>query len=165
MYKSVEQSFFYYDQKANNLDISSIILGSDAFADDEMFQITFKAKGNGTLDLTDIELDFRDASNGTLDVGFDVAKQVEVPTTFALSQNYPNPFNPTTNIDFSLPVASNYALTIYNVTGQVVERFSGYSEAGTVTITWDAGRYGSGVYFYKLDAGKFTDTRKMVLIK
>ena len=165
MYKSVDQSFFYYDQKTDNLDVSSIILGSDAFAGEEMFQITFKAKGTGSLDLTDIELDFRDAANGMMDVGFDVAKLVEVPTTFALSQNYPNPFNPSTNIDFSLPVASNYSLTIYNVTGQVVETFAGYSEAGTVTITWDAGRYSSGVYFYKLDASNFSETRKMVLIK
>jgi hypothetical protein len=165
MYQSIDQSFFYYDEKSGNLDISSIILGNDAFAGDDMLQITFKAKASGSINLTDIELDFRDGANGAIDAGFDVAKLVEIPETFSLSQNYPNPFNPSTKINFSLPVASSYALTIYNVTGQVVHRFSGHADAGTVTVTWEAGRYSSGVYFYKLDAGNFTETRKMVLIK
>lgn len=88
-----------------------------------------------------------------------------LPTEFALFQNYPNPFNPTTTIGFSLPVASDYSLKIYNVTGQLVRSFGGHAEAGNHSIEWEASNYSSGVYFYKLEADKFTETKKMVLIK
>jgi hypothetical protein len=88
-----------------------------------------------------------------------------LPTNFALSQNYPNPFNPSTVISFSLPTRSEYSLSVYNVTGQVVATFAGVEEAGTVELVWDAGQLASGVYFYRLQAGNFTDTKKMVLLK
>lgn len=88
-----------------------------------------------------------------------------LPTEFALSQNYPNPFNPTTTIDFALAQAGEYELAIYNVLGQSVDNFSGFSEQGNVSVEWDASRLASGVYFYKLTAGDFTDTKKMMLIK
>jgi hypothetical protein len=89
-----------------------------------------------------------------------------VPTDYELSQNYPNPFNPTTKISVSLKQAGDYALTIYNVQGQVVQVISG-SVAGPerVEITWDASSLASGVYFYKLTAGNFTDTKKAVFLK
>jgi hypothetical protein len=88
-----------------------------------------------------------------------------IPAEFALHQNYPNPFNPTTTISFSLPIAADYTLTIYNVSGQQVEQFVGSHEAGVVEIAWEAGDLASGVYFYKLVAGSFSDTKKMVLLK
>ena len=88
-----------------------------------------------------------------------------LPTNYSLSQNYPNPFNPSTVISFTLPTRSEYTLSIYNVTGQVVQTFSGVEEAGTVDLTWEAGQLASGVYFYRLQAGNFTDTKKMVLLK
>jgi hypothetical protein len=96
-----------------------------------------------------------------------LAKEVELPTEFALNQNYPNPFNPTTRISFALPTNSDYTLTIYNVTGQKVTEFTGSHEAGEVVIDVDAANYSSGVYFYKLiaDNGRFTETKKMVLVK
>ena len=85
--------------------------------------------------------------------------------TFSLAQNYPNPFNPTTSIAFSLPVASDYDLTIYNVSGQTIATFSGTEQAGHVVLEWHADDLASGVYFYRLDAGSFSDTKKMVLLK
>jgi len=88
-----------------------------------------------------------------------------IPSDFALNQNYPNPFNPTTTIGFALPTACNYTLTVYNVSGQEVERFAGTHEAGIVEIEWDAGSLASGIYFYKLTADNFTATKKMVLLK
>jgi len=96
-----------------------------------------------------------------------LAKEVELPTEFALNQNYPNPFNPKTVISFALPTTSDYTLTIYNVTGQKVTEFAGSAQAGTVEVDVDATNYSSGVYFYKLiaDNGKFTQTKKMVLVK
>jgi hypothetical protein len=88
-----------------------------------------------------------------------------IPSTFSLAQNYPNPFNPTTSIAFSLPVASDYDLTIYNVSGQTIATFSGTEQAGHVVLEWHADDLASGVYFYRLDAGSFSDTKKMVLLK
>jgi hypothetical protein len=88
-----------------------------------------------------------------------------LPTDYKLSQNYPNPFNPQTNIDLALPVASQWSLSIYNVAGQRVADFSGYSEAGIVTVSWDATGMSTGMYFYKAVAGNFADTKKMVLLK
>ncbi|MFZ1683289.1 MAG: T9SS type A sorting domain-containing protein [Candidatus Zixiibacteriota bacterium] len=87
------------------------------------------------------------------------------PANFALKQNYPNPFNPTTTISFALPTAAQYTLTIYNVTGQSVAEFTGSAQAGNVDIVWNATNNASGVYFYKLSAGSFTATKKMVLLK
>ncbi|MGD8922134.1 MAG: T9SS type A sorting domain-containing protein [Candidatus Zixiibacteriota bacterium] len=88
-----------------------------------------------------------------------------VPTEYSLSQNYPNPFNPTTTIQFALPVAGDYSLTIYNVQGQVVQQFSGSADAGIQTVEWNATNNASGVYFYRLTAGNFSATKKMVLLK
>ena len=89
----------------------------------------------------------------------------EIPTEFALRQNYPNPFNPKTIMAFDLPKASDVTLKIYNVKGQQVASFNSFHEAGTVNIEWDASNLASGVYFYKLNAGNFSDTKKMVLLK
>jgi hypothetical protein len=89
----------------------------------------------------------------------------EVPRNYSLSQNYPNPFNPETVIGFTLSKASDYKLTIYNVTGQVVDVFSGSADAGSHEITWNASNVASGIYFYKLDAGNFSETKKMILLK
>ena len=88
-----------------------------------------------------------------------------LPKEFSLKQNYPNPFNPETVIGFNLVEASDYELTIYNVTGQVVDVFSGSADAGSHQVKWNASNVASGVYFYKLNAGNFTETKKMVLLK
>ncbi|MEW5995377.1 MAG: T9SS type A sorting domain-containing protein, partial [Candidatus Zixiibacteriota bacterium] len=89
-----------------------------------------------------------------------------VPDQFSLSQNYPNPFNPTTEISFSLPTASNISLEIYNVLGQRVAVLAdGAYSAGHHTVTWDASRHSSGVYFYRLSTEGFVQTRKMLLLK
>jgi hypothetical protein len=88
-----------------------------------------------------------------------------IPTNFSLAQNYPNPFNPTTSIAFSLPIASDYSLTIFNVSGQTIATYEGSEQAGNVIVDWDANDLASGIYFYRLDAGSFSQTKKMVLLK
>jgi hypothetical protein len=88
-----------------------------------------------------------------------------IPSEFGLAQNYPNPFNPTTTIEFNMPAAGDYALTVYNVTGQVVANFAGSAEAGVSQVVWDAGNNASGVYFYKLTQNGYSATKKMVLLK
>jgi hypothetical protein len=88
------------------------------------------------------------------------------PRTYSLSQNYPNPFNPSTTIEFALPHAGVVTLEVYNVLGeQVGTLVAGDHAAGTFKAAWDAGGFASGVYFYRLRAGDYVATRKMLLVK
>ena len=90
----------------------------------------------------------------------------DLPTDFALSQNYPNPFNPSTTIKYSVPEQSNVKIVIYDAIGNQVEvLFDGESPAGNYTLEWNAGQYASGVYFYRMQADKFTQVKKMLLVK
>ncbi len=90
----------------------------------------------------------------------------EVPSSFSLSQNYPNPFNPSTMIKFALPKAGEVTLKVYNSLGKEVETLvSEQMNAGTYEVTFDASRLTSGIYFYRLSANGFTDTKKMMLVK
>ena len=96
--------------------------------------------------------------------------QTVLPSSFALSQNAPNPFNPATSFTLSLPEPSDYQVNIYNITGQLVRMFSGHLEAGDHVVLWDGRnssgtRVASGVYFYSAEAGSFTATRRMILLK
>ncbi|PKL83101.1 MAG: hypothetical protein CVV24_06740 [Ignavibacteriae bacterium HGW-Ignavibacteriae-3] len=90
----------------------------------------------------------------------------EIPVGYYLEQNYPNPFNPTTNISYSLPLAGNVVLKIYDIMGQEVKTLvSGFKEAGHYQITLDAGSFSSGVYLYRLQIGTFMTTKKFILMK
>lgn len=88
------------------------------------------------------------------------------PKTFALGQNYPNPFNPTTEIRFQVPEESHVSLVVYNTLGQrVATLIDDTAPAGEHTVRLDATKLASGVYFYRLTSGSFTDIKKMVLLK
>ena len=89
-----------------------------------------------------------------------------LPKAYALDQNTPNPFNPTTQIRFALPAESHVSLTIYNVAGErVATLIDDTAPAGFHTVQLDAANLASGVYFYRLNAGNFSQTKKMVLLK
>jgi spore coat protein A len=89
-----------------------------------------------------------------------------MPESYALEQNYPNPFNPTTQIRFAMPEEGAVKLEVYNVKGQVVATLiDGVAPAGEHTVRLDATGLSSGVYFYRLTAGNFTQTKKMTLMK
>jgi hypothetical protein len=89
-----------------------------------------------------------------------------LPEDYHLAQNRPNPFNPATEINFSLPQASDVCLEIYNIVGQrVTTLVNGHLDAGVHTLIWDGSQSASGVYFYRLQAGKFDATKKMILLK
>jgi hypothetical protein len=92
--------------------------------------------------------------------------QIEQPVSFAISQNYPNPFNPVTVINFSLPAREFVTITVYDILGNEVEVLvNEFMNEGSHNISWDASRFASGVYFYRINAGGFTETKKMLLIK
>lgn len=89
-----------------------------------------------------------------------------LPTWFELAQNYPNPFNPSTTIEFALPQSLRVSLTVFNILGQTVDvLLDSDLPAGYHEVDWNAGKYASGVYFYRLKAGSFIETRKMLLLK
>jgi hypothetical protein len=81
-------------------------------------------------------------------------------------QNYPNPFNPSTSIKYSLPENSNVKLSVYNVKGELVMKpVDQFQSAGEYSVNVNGTRLSSGIYIYKIEAGKYTQTRKMVLLK
>ena len=85
---------------------------------------------------------------------------------FTLSQNYPNPFNPATTIEYSIPQNSFVTLKVYNVLGQEIASLVNQEQkASNYTVNFDASRLASGIYFYKIQAGSFTLTKKMLLLK
>jgi hypothetical protein len=94
----------------------------------------------------------------------------ELPGTFELKQNYPNPFNPTTNIRFAILNAGMVKLTVYNSLGKEIQQLiNEFKNPGTYEVTFDAGsndnKITSGVYYYRLETGDFSETRRMVLLK
>jgi hypothetical protein len=166
VYDGIDKAFFYHDADAAGIDISSAVLNDEGLAGGEIAVITFRTKVSGPVTFSDKLLDVRDWDNQKAEVSFNLAATGgSLPTVYSLSQNYPNPFNPATKIELAMPAAGQYRLTIYNVIGQVVEVMEGFSEAGYVTLNWDATEQASGVYLYKVTAGDFSATRKMILLK
>jgi hypothetical protein len=91
---------------------------------------------------------------------------IGIPERFYLSQNYPNPFNPRTKIDFNLPADSEVILKLYDITGSEIKTIvNNFELAGYHSVRFDASGIPSGIYFYKLKAGEFSDMKKMILIK
>jgi hypothetical protein len=90
----------------------------------------------------------------------------DLPCEFALLSNYPNPFNAQTVIEYQLPVSSSVKLEVYNLLGnKVTTLVDGEQEAGYKSVTWDASGVSSGIYFYKLSAGDYTEAKRMMLVK
>ena len=87
-------------------------------------------------------------------------------STYSLEQNYPNPFNPATKIEYKIQEAGLVLLRVYNVLGKEVATLVNEEKAiGNHNVTFDAGNLPSGIYFYTIKAGKFTNTKKMILLK
>jgi hypothetical protein len=140
-------------------------IGRNRIEPGERNLIDVSISGNGGVRLSHVELVDYQGRPYTAKAG-----QIGMPDDFVLNQNYPNPFNPSTAISFGLPQASNWTLRIFNITGAQVREYNGNSDAGTVEVTWDGradtgAQTASGIYLYRLEAGGFTDSKKMILLK
>gem|GEM_PF-3560585 len=95
-----------------------------------------------------------------------IAESRNLLNEFSLLQNYPNPFNPTTTICYSIPEKSHVTMTIYNLAGQVIEILvNQMMNPGDYSIQWDASKVQSGIYFYRINAKEFIDTKKCLIFK
>jgi len=96
----------------------------------------------------------------------DEVDAVNLPKEFALKGSYPNPFNAKVTIKYALPVASHVTLEIYDLLGRKTKTIvDDFQPAGYRSVIWDAKDRSTGVYFYKIRMGDFTDTKKMMLLK
>ena len=90
----------------------------------------------------------------------------EIPSKYDLAQNYPNPFNPVTNLEFGISNLRFVTLKVYDMLGKEVSTLVNEKQSpGTYQVEFDAGSLTSGIYFYRLTSGDFTDTRRMMMIK
>jgi hypothetical protein len=98
--------------------------------------------------------------------GLEQAKESTLPQEFSLDQNYPNPFNPSTSISWQLPVSGHVSLKVYDIIGnEVATLVNEEKPAGNYEISFGASGLSSGVYFYKLTANEFVETKKMILLR
>ena len=98
--------------------------------------------------------------------GLGISDDAPIATRYELGQNYPNPFNPTTHIRFNIPETANAKLTVFNVMGEEIATLvDGVMQAGGHTVSWNAASMPTGVYFYQLESGNFSQTKKLLLVK
>ena len=98
--------------------------------------------------------------------GMSISDDAPVASRYELGQNYPNPFNPITHIRFNIPETGNTKLTVFNIMGEAVANLiDGVVSAGAHTVSWNAANMPTGVYFYRMESGNFTQTRKLLLVK
>ncbi|MCX6145102.1 MAG: ice-binding family protein [Ignavibacteriales bacterium] len=143
---------------------ANITLASAATAGTRTVTVTNSGSGGGSATLPS------GFTVGTGTATFVEQVSSSVPSAFELDQNYPNPFNPSTRIQYSLAKATQVSLKVYNLIGNVVATLvNDYQEAGSYSVPFSSSRetfdLSSGVYFYRLEAGSFVSTKKLILVK
>lgn len=161
-------------QKIGMVDLS----GSNFLLPGEGVLVALRARGNDLSSIKITKATLVDLDSRALAIELSGELKLEVanssdsrPQRFSLSQNYPNPFNPRTSIRYALPQDAHVRLTVYNVLGQKVATLvDEYQIAGYKTVWWDGqdaegNELSSGVYFYRLTAGEFSEVKKMMMVK
>lgn len=121
----------------------------------------WRVKATNTIGSSDWSASFRFRT-----VQVTAVEEEEQPLAYSLSQNFPNPFNPSTSIRFTVPQESRVRLAVFDVLGrEETTLVDGPMSAGTYTVTWDASQSASGMYFYRMQAGEFVATRRMLLLR
>ncbi|MBI5472834.1 MAG: T9SS type A sorting domain-containing protein, partial [Ignavibacteriae bacterium] len=151
-------------------DIHSVISsGPFTIPAGQMVRVAFAAIGGANLAAVQANADAAKLKWIQIKTSLGVEQGETIPTTYALEQNYPNPFNPKTNIEFQIPgdrKSGSVSLKVFDVLGrEVATLVEEKKEPGTYQVSFDASRLASGVYFYKLTAGSFSQTRKMILAR
>lgn len=147
---------------ANNFVTVGFVKGKGTTTEQQKYSYTDKQTEAGKYTYRLKQIDF----NGT----FEYSKEVEVTVVFGmnytLSQNYPNPFNPTTKISYSIPQNGYVNLNVYDALGNLIkELVSEQKEAGYFDVQFDGSNLSSGIYYYQIKVGNFTDTKKLVIMK
>lgn len=153
---------FEIQRGINNRDLTTIdfVKGNGTTTEKQNYSYVDNTELTGSLFYRLKQLDF--------DGNYDYSKVVEVTrvVSYGLSQNYPNPFNPTTTITYSIPQNTFVTLKIYNILGsEVAELVNGQVDAGVHKVNFNAYNFNSGVYFYTIKAGSFSETKKLTLMK
>uniref|UniRef100_A0A832LJY3 T9SS type A sorting domain-containing protein n=1 Tax=Ignavibacterium album TaxID=591197 RepID=A0A832LJY3_9BACT len=191
---TLRQNDSLYVNQMNQSDLIIKNFGSSKFyeleinerseTEEEIFQNSSISLANNTShilepnwsDLTNSQLTIYidEGNDGTIDDTLYVANTVDVkdegnllsPNEYNLVQNYPNPFNPVTTIQFSIPQTSNVTLKVYDIIGnEVATLVNEEKDRGVYSVNFDASHLASGMYLYRLQAGSFIETKKMILIK
>jgi predicted lipoprotein with Yx(FWY)xxD motif len=172
-HRNAGNSDIYAQQIASNAAINWAATGF-AICTASNDQLTPMIVSNGSLGAIIAWQDYRSGNNFDIyETGFNTTGLIAIektgtmiPREYTLLQNYPNPFNPVTVINYQLPKTSAVKLSIYDALGQKVSILVNESQnAGNYNVEWDASNFPSGMYFYRLDAGSFVSTKKMILIK
>lgn len=131
---------------------------------DGLFAVTwgdFESNSDSSNSISQMQF----TTNGGSPIGIQLINS-EIPNTFSLSQNYPNPFNPVTKIRFDVPRSENVMIKVYDMLGKEITTLVNQQlQPGTYETDWDATGYSSGIYYYKMISGNFTQTKIMVLVK
>jgi Secretion system C-terminal sorting domain len=144
--------FFVWEATGGTIDINGLFIAGES---DGIYQVSVSDSNNTIVALATINIL----------VGVELESKT-LPKNINLSQNYPNPFNPNTTINFSIPKKSFVSLKVYDVLGrEIKELVSGEMKPGFYNIPFGSKELSSGIYFYKLEAGDFIETKKMILLK
>jgi hypothetical protein len=169
-----ETPLFLKHVDGNKVMVANALAGDAVSGEGQVVSFTFKVLGDfedqARFDIADaVVFDGDNLSNPALVLG---SLEVQTtPTEFALLQNYPNPFNPETTIKYNLAEGAGVQLRIYNIVGQVVRTLvSEQQSAGRYQVRWDGtddrgSAVSSGIYFYQVSAGSFSDVKRLMLLK
>jgi hypothetical protein len=148
-------------EKASEWQVLGFVRGAGTTAEAQSYTFLDKsASGKVQYRLKQIDFDGQFEYSNVIEV------DAGLPKVFALEQNYPNPFNPSTTIRYQLPVASEVKLEVYDVLGKKIATVVNERQsAGSYQVVWNASGLSSGTYFYRLQAGTFVETKKMIMVK
>jgi len=144
--------------------------------DEVMVQLKFLYIGDSSrLKINPLLTELADLTGNVIPINFingvilpitSVENNIQKPIDYSLSQNYPNPFNPNTTISYQIPIAGKVSLKVYDILGkEVAVLVEEYKEIGKFIVNFNGSNLASGIYMYKLEAGNFVSTKKLVLMK
>ena len=146
----------------DEFEVIAFVNGHGTTTETQAYSYSDRNVNVGTYSYRLKQIDF----DGTFEYSNVIEADVPAPAVFALDQNYPNPFNPSTKIRFSIPTEADVRLNVYNTLGQeVAEIVNSRLKEGFHEVNFDAVSLTSGIYFYRLEADKFVDVKKMIIIK